>query len=101
MSLTTPMSVQKLQTALHAKAKESPDLVLYDKVYRRDILAYAYADSVPYAELMRSGRNRCSRLLRVSSDYRNLRKKVRISAANASGSSKAAKCPPLAISVQC
>jgi hypothetical protein len=25
MSLTTPSSVQKLQTALHAKAKESPD----------------------------------------------------------------------------
>ena len=45
MSLTTPLSVQKLQTALHAKAKESPDLrfhALYDKVYRKDILAYAY-----------------------------------------------------------
>src|SRR4051794_26382964 len=45
MSLTTPMSVQKLQTALHDKAKESPDLrfhALYDKVYRRDILAFAY-----------------------------------------------------------
>src|SRR5881394_3571890 len=45
MSLTTPMSVQKLQTALHAKAKGSPDFrfhALYDKVYRKDVLAYAY-----------------------------------------------------------
>jgi retron-type reverse transcriptase len=45
MSLTTPESVQKLQMALHAKAKESPDYrfyALYDKVYRKDILAHAY-----------------------------------------------------------
>jgi RNA-directed DNA polymerase len=45
MSLTTPSSVQKLQTALHAKAKEAPKFrfhALYDKVYRRDVLAYAY-----------------------------------------------------------
>ena len=45
MSLETPPSVQKLQTALHDKAKESPDRrfhALYDKVYRRDILAFAY-----------------------------------------------------------
>ena len=45
MSLTTPPSVQKLQTALHDKAKESPDRrfhALYDKVYRRDVLAFAY-----------------------------------------------------------
>ena len=44
-NLTTPVSVQKLQTALHAKAKESPNCrfhALYDKVYRRDVLALAY-----------------------------------------------------------
>jgi RNA-directed DNA polymerase len=45
MSLTTPLSVQKLQTVLHDKAKESPHRrfhALYDKVYRRDVLAFAY-----------------------------------------------------------
>ena len=45
MSLTTLTSVQKLQMALHAKAKESPDFrfyALYDKVYRTDVLVYAY-----------------------------------------------------------
>src|ERR671925_1201841 len=45
VSLSTPESVQKLQTALHDKAKEAPDFrfyALYDKVYRRDVLAFAY-----------------------------------------------------------
>jgi RNA-directed DNA polymerase len=45
MSLTTPPSVQKLQKALHAKAKEASSFrfyALYDKVYRKDMLAFAY-----------------------------------------------------------
>jgi hypothetical protein len=45
MSLATPVSVQKLQTALHAKAKEASGYrfyALYDKVYRQDVLAFAY-----------------------------------------------------------
>ena len=38
MNLTTPFNVQKLQTALHAKAKGSPNFrfhALYDRVYRK------------------------------------------------------------------
>jgi len=45
-SLSTPNSVQKLQTALHAKAKAEAGYrfyALYDKIYREDILAHAYA----------------------------------------------------------
>jgi len=45
-NLSTPKRVQKLQTALHAKAKAEADYrfyALYDKIYREDILAHAYA----------------------------------------------------------
>jgi len=45
MSLATPESVQRLQAALHAKAKGEPNYrfyMLYDKVYRPDVLAHAY-----------------------------------------------------------
>jgi len=45
-NLTTPKSVQKLQMALHAKAKTEAGYrfyALYDKIYREDILAHAYA----------------------------------------------------------
>ena len=45
-NLATPVSVQKLQTALHAKAKAEAGYrfyALYDKIYRDDILAHAYA----------------------------------------------------------
>ena len=42
--LATPKSVQKLQIALHAKAKAESGYrfyVLYDKISRDDILAHA------------------------------------------------------------
>jgi RNA-directed DNA polymerase len=45
-NLVTPISVQKLRTALHAKAKEEPEFrfyALYDKIYRMDVLEHAYA----------------------------------------------------------
>jgi RNA-directed DNA polymerase len=45
MSLAPPETVEKLQAALHAKAKEAPGYrfyALYDKVYRGDVLSHAY-----------------------------------------------------------
>jgi RNA-directed DNA polymerase len=45
MGLRPPEKVRKLQETLHVKAKGSPDCrfyMLYDKVYRRDVLQYAY-----------------------------------------------------------
>ena len=44
VSLSPPVTVGKLQTALHTKAKNSPGYrcyALYDKLYRRDILERA------------------------------------------------------------
>jgi group II intron reverse transcriptase/maturase len=45
-NLSTPKSVQKLQRALHAKAKAEAGYrfyALYDKIHRDDILTHAYA----------------------------------------------------------
>lgn len=45
MSLRPPEKVGKLQAALHDKAKRSPSYrfyLLYDKVYRADVMTYAY-----------------------------------------------------------
>jgi RNA-directed DNA polymerase len=45
VSLQPPLTVGKLQATLHTKAKETPTYrfyALYDKLYRRDVLAHAY-----------------------------------------------------------
>ena len=45
VSLSPPIKVGKLQTALHTKAKNSPDYrfyALYDKLYRGDVLDWAF-----------------------------------------------------------
>src|SRR3974377_1091753 len=46
MSLTTPSKIRELQIKLYRKAKNEPGYcfyMLYDKCYREDILAHAYA----------------------------------------------------------
>ncbi len=45
MSLTTPEKIRKLQRTFYVKAKEAPNYrfhQLYDKVWRDDILEFAY-----------------------------------------------------------
>ena len=72
-NLSTPSSVQKLQTALHAKAKAEPGYrfyALYDKMYRQDVLAFAYqccrankgaagVDGQRFEDIEEYGRERC------------------------------------------
>jgi RNA-directed DNA polymerase len=46
MSLTTPSKIRELQSKLYRKAKNEPGYrfyLLYDKIYREDIVAQAYA----------------------------------------------------------
>ncbi len=69
MSLATPPKLQRLQEALYTKAKQEPAYrfyLLYDKVYRGDVLAHAYAlsqqhkgapgvDGVTFADIEAAG----------------------------------------------
>ena len=69
MSLATPESIRRLQRKLYLKAKAEPAFrfyVLYDKVWREDILAHAWAlakanggvagvDDVTFAEIEAAG----------------------------------------------
>ena len=72
MSLQTPARVRRLQRALYAKAKQEPAYrfyLLYDKVYRGDVLHHAYhvsraargartpgVDGVTFADIEAAGR---------------------------------------------
>jgi RNA-directed DNA polymerase len=72
MSLQTPEAIRRLQRKLYRKAKDEPAYrfyLLYDKIYREDILAHAYelakshrgapgVDGQTFAEIETQGRER-------------------------------------------
>ena len=53
MSLETPMKIRMLQKKLYQKAKEEPNYrfyLLYDKMYRGDILAHSAKEGTGYGD---------------------------------------------------
>src|SRR3954462_6566667 len=87
MSLATPEKIRTFQRKLYCKAKAEPAFrfyVLYDKIYREDILRHAYAvaranagapgvDGVSFAQIEASGLEAWLAVLReelVSKTYR-------------------------------
>src|SRR5215475_11538975 len=82
MSLITPDKIRTLQEKLYLKAKAEPEFrfyQLYDKVWREDILAHAYAlawenrgapgvDGVTFKQIEKEGREEW--LLRLREDLR-------------------------------
>src|SRR4051794_41489913 len=82
MSLTTPDKIRTLRRKLYLKAKAEPDFrfyLLYDKVYRADILRHAYdlaranrgapgVDGVDFAAIEAAGRE--DWLLGIETDLR-------------------------------
>ena len=73
MSLLPPITVGKLQTALHTKAKNSPGYrfyALYDKLYRRDILEWAFVRCLQQSQVSRGSTARALRTSRRTDEER-------------------------------
>src|SRR5258708_38096664 len=72
-NLATPENIQKLQTALHAKAKGEPGFrfySLYDKIYRRDDLVNPEASCLRDKGAGRRGGERVPGYLKVGGEGR-------------------------------
>ena len=86
MSLPPPVKVEKLQAALHSKAKRAPSYrfyALYDKILRRDVLWFAHrrclinggapgVDGVTFDDIEAYGEERWRTIWRTISETRRI-----------------------------